>query len=58
MKTKKKIPPFDVELETYRKLLKIIANRSDQTDKFVSVRDAIVTLIHKEYSQISGSMKW
>jgi|APSaa5957512576_1039674.scaffolds.fasta_scaffold25784_5 hypothetical protein len=55
---KKKIPPFEVELVTYKKLQKIIAKRTDDTDRFISVREAIVMLIDNEYSKISGSIQW
>lgn len=55
---KKKIPPFEVELVTYKKLQKIIAKQTDDADRFISVREALVTLIDDEYIRISGSMHW
>ena len=55
---KKKIPPFDVDFDTYKKLQKIIAKFSDETDKFISVREALITLIDAKYNEISGSIRW
>lgn len=55
---KKRIPPFEVDIETYKELQKIIAKQSDESEKFISVREALVTLIHKEYLEISGSIRW
>ncbi len=55
---KKKIPPFEVDYETYKKLQKIIAKMMDETDKFVSVREVMVTLIDEKYNEISGSIQW
>jgi hypothetical protein len=55
---KKKIPPFDVDYETYKKLQKIIAKMADDTDKFISVRDAVVSMIDERYVKISGSIQW
>lgn len=55
---KKKIPPFEVELVTYKKLQKIIAKQTDDADRFISVREALVTLIDAEYERISGSIQW
>lgn len=55
---KKKIPPFEVDYETYKKLQKIRAKMMDETDKFISVREVMVTLIDEKYNEISGSIRW
>jgi len=55
---KKKIPPFEIELDTYKHLQTIIAKRSYDTESFVSIREVLVLLIEKEYLEISGSIRW
>ncbi|MBC8428452.1 hypothetical protein H8D04_01070 [bacterium] len=55
---KKRLPPFELEIDTYKKLQKIIAKYSDERIKFVSVREALTSLIEEKYEQISGSIKW
>jgi len=54
----KKIAPFDLDTNTYKKLQKIIAKYSDENIKFISIREAIVNLIDEKYKEISGSIKW
>lgn len=54
----KKIAPIELGIETYKKLQKIVAKYSDERVKFVSIREALVSLIDEKYQQISGSIRW
>lgn len=55
---KKTLAPMILEIDTYDKLLKIIANYSNIKTDTVSVREAVVNLIEEKYQSISGSIKW